>query len=103
MKKRMESIIDEALLLLLFFLIIMSCVLFGCRVTQVHEVDGSAEAKVITEFPLAERCFDDSRVTTWEELKECLELTTNMRYTVDVDGELTELPAGIPIIGSTGE
>jgi hypothetical protein len=74
----------------ILLLLVMMFLAFGCRVEQVQRVEGNAQASIIHEFPLAERCFDDTRVHTWEELKECLELTTNMKYTVDANGAVVE-------------
>lgn len=67
----------------------------SCRVTQRQELDGDVEAKVIVEFPQAQACFNDPRIETFEQLEKCLELVTNNRWTVTVDGEITPLLEGV--------
>jgi len=53
--------------------------------------NNTAEAKIIVTFPEAALCFSDDRIDTYEQLKECLELVTNKKWTVDVTGDLKEL------------
>lgn len=64
--------------------------LAGCSVTQKQELGGEATARVVFEFPAAQACFDDERIETFEQLKICLELTTNSRYTVDASGAIID-------------
>lgn len=71
-------------------IIVLAMSLGACKVTQRQEANGEITAKVIIEFPQAQMCFQDPRITTYEQLKECLELVTNNKWTVDVAGEVVE-------------
>ncbi len=59
--------------------------------TQRQEVGGDAEVHIIVEFPQADRCFTDERIETYDQLKECLEIVTNNKWTIDVAGQVVEV------------
>lgn len=76
--------------------LIALCLVFaGCRVTQEQKLDGEATARVVVEFPQTQACFDDKRIETYEQLKECLELVTNNKWTVTAEGEVIEAIDGL--------
>lgn len=70
--------------------VLLTLSLVSCRVTQRNEVGGEAVARIIVEFPQADRCFTDPRVETFEQIKQCLELVTNSKWTIDASGEVIE-------------
>ena len=55
------------------------------------DVGGEVVAKVVVEFPQAQECFDDDRIETYDQLRECLWLLTNYTWTVSADGEVVSM------------
>lgn len=65
-----------------------------------HQASGGVKAEVIISFPEAARCFDDARITNYEQLKECLELVTNKTWTVSIAGDLEKITKLLPPDGA---
>ena len=62
----------------------------GCRVDQNQRLSGEARATVVVSYPAAEACFVSEYVSSFDQLKVCLELTTGQRFTLNADGEIIE-------------
>jgi hypothetical protein len=91
MKDKLKQLKAEISVSLFFMFVLLIIILIGCKVEQAQTIEGDAKVHIMHEFPLAEKCFSDPRIATWEDLKTCLELTTNMKYTVDSDGVISEI------------
>lgn len=67
----------------------------GCGTQHKIKVQGgttnTAEVHVTIDQPLADKCFTDPRVVTYEQLKECVEITTDNTLTIDVNGNIVEI------------
>lgn len=63
---------------------------YGCRIDQNQRIGGEARATIVVQFPAAEACFTDVRLTSTEALLQCLEYTTGQRWTMDVSGNVVE-------------
>jgi len=79
--------------------VFVSVVMFlvGCGSTNKIKLSGNAtttsamEARIVIDYPQSEHCFTSPLIDTYEKLKTCLELTTNQKYTVDVNGDITNI------------
>lgn len=55
------------------------------------DIGGEVQVKIVMTYPQAEQCFTSPLVNTFEKLKECLELTTDQSFSIDVNGEIVDL------------
>ena len=76
----------------LISLIFASC---GVGVKNDYEVGGEAsiKAEVITRFPDSQRCFDalEKNLLDQDGFLSCLEKLTNGSFTINIEGEITEV------------